>query len=65
MLKTFYELEYFLTMYELKEFLEKRKIKPRNIIVIEYAEGRWRLLYKKVRGLTKNRKENKNASEED
>lgn len=65
MLKTFYELEYFLTMYELKEFLEKRKIKPRNIIVIEYVEGRWRLLYKKVRGLEKNRKENKNASEED
>lgn len=52
-------------MYELKEYLEKRKIKPRNIIVIEYAEGRWRLLYKKGRRLAKDRKENKNASEED
>lgn len=48
MLKTFYEFENFFTTYELKEFLEKEKIKPKNIIVLEFTEGRWRLIYRKV-----------------
>lgn len=49
MLKTFYEFEHFISAYELKEFLEKAKIKPKNIIMIGYAEGRWRLIYRKDR----------------
>lgn len=49
MLKTFYEYEYFNSAYELKEFLEKAKIKPKNIIMIECAGGRWRLIYRKGR----------------